>query len=239
MINKIKKAEIFIFFLLIWIFPLINNYQSQVLISIVCYITSVFSLLFIKRKSFALILSILSLIPVVIYDVQYLFFAIPPFFNLFEYVQIIKREKKERNSFYINAHTSVLIGIVAILYQCFRGSITSKITSIEPLTVILVGFFLFLSFSATCLSKNTHWNQIATKHILSLKKLRYIHITNILCFIESIIMFFLNTPKYSERVCFFPWFLYLSVMIYCNDPILVILLKKTEFVFNCFTEKTK
>ena len=253
MMSFLKKMGVFAYFLLIWVFPLVKHHENYMLIFIISCIVSFIFQLFIKNRNLAFLASVVAFIPAILFNKEYIFFIVSPTLVLNEYLDIFKRKSKNKNEHkhgIISASTnlSVFVGIAVLIYLYFSSARSSAINCFyyyKSQNIIWALFFIYILLVSISLTKKLSWKQISAKYridVALLERIRFIHLLNMICFIETMIMFyFINcqTFEYEERAYFLPWFIYLGAMFYFNDPICEILLNRMESVFGKIAAKVK
>ncbi len=249
--RTIKNALIWIYFFVFWCAPAVVNIEKkETILFLVSYLAGVVFLVVVKNKVLSFVMALVILLPSVFYCNDYLFFVVCPLCTIYEYIQIFKNKNEETTSdkFYIGANISIVLGAAVLVCQ----ALTSFNNNDEHImyrykrsqAIVWAMFFVCLILATICISKKTQWNQISSKcglSVTSLKELKYIHIANVVCYIETMILFyFVNevTTEYRERIFFLPWMLYFVLMVYYEDPIFINLIEKAEQVFLKFVGKT-
>lgn len=242
--NIIKIAAVIMFFL-IWCAPISNDYlEGHHYLFIAGYLVGILALMFIKNKYLSFIVALIILMPVVILNQDYLLFLFSPFLITAEYIGVFKNRGKsiKQNKFYFGANISVFAGAAVLIYQYFASDRSA--VEYAPLQfVIWAMFIVYFILALICLSKRISYKQMASKSSLSeneIKEIRFVYILNLFCYIETLLFYYFintNTLQYVERIFFFPWFVYLGIIVWYKDPIFNCFVNKSEAVFEKLTEK--
>ena len=165
-----------------------------------------------------------------------LFLFINPLFITAEYISVFKGRKSETST-YFGANISATIGLFCLVYLYFKniGEELSFIHLSSFPIVFAIFLFLLLVVAMVCLKTNKGTVEQYRMSAARFQHIKYLHIMNIVCYLESIIFFCLShrgLQEFYERAYFFPWLIYIVVMLSVKDPFVDIMIKKSISVIN-------
>lgn len=238
--SHIKTGYLFLYIAFISLLGIVYIRDIQSAVSYLVFFAAVAVLYLIKNKYISYGLSILLLSAYAVYKINYVIFMIPVYLLIIMYRSIMKKirvtdGKKSRNAEvgHMGLHFLILLGLGAVIYavsRCFANDVYQYSVNgdeIAVMAVVLIAVFLIGLFSKKLEREVRQSCKVNTKNFVTL---------NLVNFVAMFLFFstvFLNYAAYQDLqvsylVAFYPWTVWLCVLVYEKNPITESILKLIE-----------
>lgn len=238
--SHIKTGYLFLYIAFISLLGIVNVRDIQSAVSYLVFFAAIAVLYLVKNKYVSYGLSILLLTAYAIYKINYAIFMIPVYLLIIIYRGIMRKirltDSKKIRSIEVGhtgLHFLILLGLGVGIYAVSISSTNylyqyySHGGEIEVMAVVLIAIFLIGLFSKKLEKEVRQSHKVNTKNFATL---------NLVNFVAMFLFFssaFLNYAAYQDlqavyQIAFFPWTVWLCVLVYEKNPITESILKLIE-----------
>ena len=236
--SKLKPNLPYLFFVAVWFLydrKFFNGIVEDVKhsIYIIVYILTVFSLLLIKKNNIGVYIGLIASVGVCIYRIEYLFLFLPVFLLTYLYLSINENEgenkkTKTKKDSLIDSLMVILINIVVVVavYAVIKllnypenqlGAIEYRISYHSVMITVFLTIFLFAG-NKTKASVMQKSGAKKTKRQTG-KAISNLNIIAVAVYAAQLFAYY-SSAYHNDghfRIMFFPWFMYILIVIYNDD----------------------
>lgn len=247
-----KKFFILLFFALLCFAQVVDcnkgvdtkHKDLHALIFMSFYFFGIISFIYIKSIYLKYVFSVICLVPIFLLDNKYLFLLLCPYFIIIEYIsKYIKTGENRFDKIFNGINISCILGGACLAYELSKSlNIVFSLSFLFKWShiIILVLFLFFIIMAFVRVPESNKRKKVSLRHKFSKKqtgKLKKIHKANVMCFVETLIFYFLVNnihDEYYTRLYFYPWILYAFIIICLDDPVIDVILEKSKIKINYF-----